>query len=175
MKSMNWDLALKLVATGIALFGVWKYFDDREHARISEARKASLAVIDEYSSAEMIAIRRSLVGFWQDNQKFIAFIRKADKIGKREYNNFILRALPRYKDFETVRENLYLLSNYYDRLYYCRDSEVCDRQLLDRFNCPILANFAIVYGPFFDVINRTIHSSHYGKSMRDYANACSGA
>jgi len=83
------ELSLKIAATLVAIFGVWKYFEDRSEGARNAARAESLGIVRDYSSSSALAARASLVEFWRSQPEFTRFIANADTISSNEYNNFV--------------------------------------------------------------------------------------
>ena len=84
-------MSLKIAATLVAIFGVWKYFEDRSEGARNAARAESLGIVRDYSSSSALAARASLVEFWRSQPEFTRFIANADTISSNEYNNFVRR------------------------------------------------------------------------------------
>lgn len=166
------DLPLKIVATAIAIFGVWKYFEDRAESDRNRARNESLKIVREFSSSHNILARQALVKFWTSQKKFSVFISSSDSITSNEYKNFVRRVFPNSAEYEIVQNALFRINDYFDSAYYCRVSGVCDAELIDSFLCSKAASLSRIYSPFFQILNRSISSSEFGQSLHRYADRC---
>ncbi|MCP5075609.1 MAG: hypothetical protein GY947_20255 [Rhodobacteraceae bacterium] len=165
------DLAFKIVAAFIAVFGVWKYFADRDDAVSAAAKASSIVFIDKYASANMVKSREALFGFWLKQDAFVAHIR-ANAITPREYKNFIRFALPRYGARKVMQSALFSLANLYDQIYHCRQAKICDDAILDDYFCPRVAQQQKIYGPFYDLLRADVASADFGLGVLRYAKAC---
>ncbi len=73
VKIPDWlDVALKVIATLIAIFGVWSFFAQRaEAARVAREERA-LAYIARFGGPDVVAARTALLNFWRRYPTFAA-------------------------------------------------------------------------------------------------------
>lgn len=165
------ELALKIVTICIALFGIWKYFSDRNAVVVAEQKARSLTYIDRFSSPELVEARSELLAFWKDYPKFIAFIRE-NEISTRAYRNFVQATYPSYKNSHEIDSALFRLLLVFDEISYCRDSGLCDLRILDDFFCSYVTRYARVYGPFYEKLSSDIGAVHMDRRLQGFAREC---
>lgn len=154
------------------MFGIWKYFADRDEAVSAASRKESLGVIRLYSSGELIDARESLLKFWENQHEFSSYISTADKISKNEYFAFVKYIFPRSADDDRLKHALFQLNDYFDTAYHCRTATICDAGILDNFLCKKADKLYRIYEPFYAVLNRQISSHEFGESLKSYSEVC---
>lgn len=166
------DTVLKVIATIIAVFGVWQYFADNHRSRITETKKEALSLVSEWSSPNLIRNREALANYWESQPAFSQYIRNTDAITENEYTNFIYRTVPQHPDFIVISNALFQINDYFDRAYCCRKAKICDAEILDQFLCERSLVLNRVYGPFMDLKNLRIGSVSYGSSLEAYFASC---
>lgn len=165
------DLALKIVATLIALFGVGKYFADRAHARDLAARDRALGYIERFGSAELVATRARLLGFWRDYPEVAAVVGTRG-ITQREFAMFVEATYPARADRAEIDDALFRMQVFLDEMSYCRASDVCDREILDGFFCNFAQRYAKAYGPFYARLARDIGAAPIDAGLQAFAAEC---
>lgn len=165
------DYFLKILAMLIALFGVWKYFADKDAAVDAAAKAKSISYIHSYASGNMRDAREVLFSFWVSQDAFIDHVR-SNKITHRDYENFVRFVLPRYENPKALQGALFSLANLYDQIIHCRESAICDAAILDDYFCPIVVQQQAQYGPFYEVLRADVASKDFGKSLERYAGFC---
>jgi hypothetical protein len=170
------DLALRSATALIAVFGVGTYFQDRADNERLQAKNESLKVIREYSSSNILSAREEMVLFWEGQPEFHAFLRSTGRqIANSDYNQFIRRVLPENTRFSEIRRALIRFDDYFDSALYCRNSGVCDVELLDKSICGSANGYERTYGPFFNFLSNRLSSEDLGDSLRNYAKLCGNA
>ena len=164
-------MGLKVATLLIAVFGVWKFFDERATSASSEAKARSLGYIERFADAEMIAARSRLLAFWQDYPKFAQFVRE-NSITEREYQNFVLATYPRRADRSGIDAALFRLQVFFDEVAFCRESEVCEKEILDGFFCTYATGYARIYGPFYSRLAKDIGSDPLDMKLQALAGVC---
>ncbi len=166
------DLGLKIFAAGIAAFGVWKFFADQALTRDLSARAESLRVVRDFSGSSMIDAREELTRFWRNYPEFISSTDEHNVVSNREYRGFVRSAMKTYSGAEQLSTALFRLNDYYETLYLCRLSNICDAQLLDTFRCDTAVAHQRYYADFFNELNRAIGGDDFGVSLASYATSC---
>jgi hypothetical protein len=146
------DLSLKIVATLIAAFGVWKYFADRTAAADAEAQARALRYIERFGSAEIVAARMTLLEFWRDNPEYLAYV-AAGSITRRERDNFVRATYSQHDNRSEIDGALFRMAALFDEIAYCRTAGICGNHILDEFFCGYTSRFADVYAPFFSILS----------------------
>lgn len=165
------DLTLKIVATLIAIFGVWKYFAEKDAAATAAAKARSIGFIERYASSDMRGAREALFSFWLAQESFVDHIR-SNAITQREYGNFVRFSFPRYGDRKAMQSALFSLANLYDQVFHCRAAGICDSAILDEYFCPIAAQQQRIYGPFYEILRAGVASTDFGLSLQRYRDSC---
>lgn len=172
MRIAGWlDPTLKLIATLIAIFGVWKFFDERaEGARVArEAR--SLAYISRFGASEMVAARKSLLDFWRRYPKFAAEV-QARSLTQREYEGFVSAAYPADPNRPDVDTALIRLLVFYDELAFCHRAGTCDEPILLGFFCGYATQHARIYAPFYARLAGEIGTNDLDRHLEELTAAC---
>jgi hypothetical protein len=163
---------LKFVAVAVAVFGVWQYFEERKAAALMAAQAESLRIIRGYSSENILAARETLTQFWRDQPAFVSYASGEKAISPNEHSNFVRRTLPRYAKADDMHNALFLASDYFDNVYHCRTSGLCDEKLLDQFLCSKAEAFLHEYQPFFQAFEGTLGAQEFGRSLAEYVESC---
>lgn len=166
------EVATKVLLTIVTFFGVWQYFADRADATRREARERTLSTIALSTGPVMLAARHQLYAYWASEPELIEFLRKAEAIGPNDYENFVRVTLPRSIHRDDLFNALNLISEVYTAAFFCRNSGVCDADLLDAYYCKRSHRYAVVYGPYFRAFNREVAGSDLGAALHDYVDAC---
>ncbi|WP_139836571.1 hypothetical protein, partial [Roseovarius aestuarii] len=128
------ELSLKIIATLIAIFGVWKYFADRHDERLVAAQNRSLGYIERFGGSDLVAARGRLLAFWQDYPELVA----ATKGGSLTEDGYALAVDAVYAAHENrkhVDDALFRMQVFLDEMSFCRSSAACDGDILDGFFC----------------------------------------
>jgi hypothetical protein len=165
------DLALKLTATLVALFGVWKFFADRSAAAVAEERVRSLSYIERFAADDMVEARADLAGFWRSYPEFAAQVRE-EALTQREYAGFVAAAYPAYGDRTSVDAGLFRMLVFFDEVAYCRDAGLCDVAILDSYFCGHAVRQARVYGPFYERMSAEIGARRMDAGLQVLAAEC---
>ena len=170
-RSERFDLLVKVVATVVALFGVWKFFADRDALAIAETRTRSLSYMERFAGEDMIQARASLTQFWRSHPEFAAYVRE-EKLTEREYSNFVAVAYSNYAERPALDAALFRLLVFFDELEYCRHAELCDKVILHSYFCKFAVRQAKVYGPFYTRMSAEIGAQDMDGELRNLAAAC---
>lgn len=164
------DIGLKLIATCAAIFGIWKYFYDLERATELAKKQEAQQIISTFSSQGMRAARVSLVHFWVKQNGFLRMEALAEGASDRAYLAFATKKLN--TGDEALWRDLFVLSSFFDEAWFCRSSDICDPEVLDRFVCGKSMSIGRTYGSFFDAMNVQLRSSEFGRSLNKYRELC---
>jgi len=173
MRIPGWlDPTLKVIATLIAIFGVWRFFDERaEQARV-EREDRSLAYIARFGDPEMVSARQTLLAFWR-RYPVIAEQVLARSLTSREYEGFVNAAYPTDPYRAEVDAALIRLLVFYDELAFCHRASTCDEPILLGYFCDYASQHAVTYAPFHARIATEIGSSDLQGHLDELAEACS--
>ncbi|WP_299772516.1 hypothetical protein [uncultured Tateyamaria sp.] len=167
----NIELALKILAAAIAVFGVWKFFSDRALAVEAERRATALSYIEAYGSAEMIETRNVLFNFWKENDTFVDYMR-AELVSERTYALFASVTIDEHPDTEAFQTAIYRLVNFYEQVWHCRTADLCDPSMLDEYFCDRVTLQAAAYQPFLDELGSRSGYESFGSSLGDFRVSC---
>lgn len=167
------ELALKIIATLIAAFGVWKYFADQQVTAQRTAKAEAISYVSQFGEPSMVSAREALTRFWRNNQEFVAYMDK-NAISERVYVNFIRAAYPNYERRSEVDAALFRHKVFFDEIAFCREAEICDRLILDGFFCDISIEHAKIYGPFYAILSLEIGSARTDSELLRLAERCDG-
>jgi hypothetical protein len=165
------ELGLKVLATAIAFFGVWKYFADRNAEALARAQSRSLGYIERFARNDIVEARAELMKFWRKYPEFAAFVRQ-EAITEREYSNFVAATYPIYPERAEVDKALFRILVFYDEVAYCRTARTCNVEILDAYFCDYVVRHARVYAPFYARISAEIGSAGFDKKMQALAEKC---
>ena len=146
------ELALKIVATFIAVFGIWKYFADREATVSAEAKSRALGYIERFGGEDMIAARSVLADYWRDYPEFTTFIDQ-NPLSERAFVNFVTSTYPQRSDKAAIDGALFRMRVFFDEIAFCREAGICDKPILDGFFCDYAMQHARIYGPFYRLLS----------------------
>ena len=165
------DLALKLIATLIAVFGIWKYFADRATAEQTAAKNRSLGYIERFAGKALVDARGRLLAFWKDYPEFAA-VTNERSITQREYALFVNATYPNRSDRAQIDGALFQMQVFLDEVAYCRGSGVCDAAILDGFFCDYVQRFSTAYAPFYERLSRDIGAAPIDAKLRVLSTTC---
>jgi hypothetical protein len=166
------EFGLKVLVTVIALFGVWKFFADRNAEALARAQSRSLGYIERFGGKDMVDARAELIKFWRKYPEFAAFVRqKKGEITEREYSNFVATTYPVYPG-RTEMDNALFRIVFYDEVAYCRTASTCNVEILDSYFCNYVVRHARDYAPFYAQISAEIGSTGLNKEMQAFAANC---
>jgi hypothetical protein len=165
------EFALKVIATAIAAFGVWKYFADRSAAAAAEAKARSLGYIERFAGKDIVEARAELLQFWKSYPEFASVARQGD-LTKREYANFVRAIYPAHPRRIELDQALFRMLTFYDEAAYCREAGLCDSEILDSFFCTHVTRHMRVYEPFYQRLSDEIGSRSLDQNLRRFGAGC---
>ncbi|HSJ97660.1 MAG TPA: hypothetical protein VLC53_11335 [Myxococcota bacterium] len=167
------DSAVKVIATLIAVFGVWRFFEERaDEARVAREERA-LAYIGRFGAPEMVAARTALLDFWRRYPEFAAEVRTRS-LTAREYEGFVNAAYPIDAARADVDAALVRLLVFYDELAFCHRAGTCDETILLGYFCAYATQHALIYAPFHARLAGEIGADDLGRHLDELARACPG-
>jgi hypothetical protein len=174
MARLAWiDPTVKIIAALVAVFGVWRFFDDRaESARVAREGR-SLAYIARFGAPEMVTARTALLEFWRRYPQFAAEVR-ARALTPREYEGFVQAAYPADPARAQVDAALIRHLVFYEELAFCHRAETCDEAILTGYFCPYAVQHARLYAPFHARLAAEIGAAGLGQHLAAFAEACPG-
>ncbi len=165
------DPAVKVIATLIAVFGVWRFFEERaEAARVAREDRA-LAYIARFGDPEIVASRTALLDFWRRYPDFAAEVR-ARSLTPREYVGFVNAAYPVDANRAEVDAALVRLLVFYDELAFCHSAGTCDEAILLGYFCDYATQHARIYAPFHARLAAEIGANDLGRHLDELVRAC---
>ena len=172
MRFAGWlDPTLKVIVTLIAIFGVWRFFEERaEGARVAREERA-LSYIARFGGSEMVAARAALLDFWRRYPEFAAEVR-ARQLTSREYEGFVAAAYPADAARAEVDAALVRLLAFYDELAFCHRAGTCDEAIILDYFCPYATQHARLYAPFHARLAAEIGADGLGQHLDALARAC---
>jgi hypothetical protein len=172
MKLKGWfDPTLKVIATLIAIFGVWRFFEERAEAARVAREDRSLAYIARFGASEMVAARVALLDFWRRHPDFSAVV-QARSLTPREYEGFVNAAYPVDLGRAEVDAALLRVLVFYDELAFCHRAGTCDDQILMGFFCDYATQHARVYAPFHARLAAEIGSNDLSRHLDELVVLC---
>jgi hypothetical protein len=119
------DLGLKIVATAIACFEVWKFFADRNAQSYAEAKDRSLGYIARFADAEILDARETLMAYWRQHPEFVSHV-MTGAISEPAYDRFVAGTFGAGPDRAETTEALFRTLVLYDEMAFCRAGGICD-------------------------------------------------
>ena len=165
---------LKITATCIALFGVWKYFADRKAATETGQKARSLGYIQRFGAPDIVGARTELLTFWQGYPEFAAFVGEKPITG-RAFRNFVTATYPTHDRRSEIDRALFGMVLLFDEVAYCQNSGICDAGIVDGFFCPYVARYAQVYGPFYQTLSTDIAAAPIDRQLQEFARTFAGS
>ena len=151
------EISLKVVATAIAVFGVFTYFLDQSQTRAASEKSRSLAFVEKFASVDVVEARSRLLAYWREYPEFVSYSR-ANRLSSREYANFVRATYPAHDDRVDVDEALFRMQVFFDELSYCHFSGICDKGIIESYFCEYTIKFSNVYGTFYRLLAEEIGS-----------------
>ncbi|WP_171172966.1 hypothetical protein [Ruegeria sp. HKCCD8929] len=172
MKITSWlDPTVKVIATIIAIFGVWRFFDERAEEAQAAREDRALSYIARFGGSEMVAAREALLDFWRRYPDFAAEVR-ARSLTPREYEGFVNAAYPVDPARSEVDAALFRILVFYDELAFCHRAGTCDKAILLGFFCDYATQHNRTYAPFHARLAVEIGANDLGRHLDELADAC---
>ena len=172
MKLPVWlDPTVKVIATLVAVFGVWRFFDERAEEAQAARQQRSLAYISRFADTEMVAARQALLDFWRRYPEFAAEVR-VRSLTPREYEGFVNAAYPADPARGDVDAALYRILVFYDELAFCHRAGICDETILLDFFCDYATQHERIYAPFHARLASEVGTSNLGRHLTELSDTC---
>lgn len=168
------DLYISAVTLILGFFVVFEYFSDRTAERQFERRQAATLMIREYSSGHIRDGRIALFELWRADPEILASHRDRGFVTNRELAGFFRIVLhdEERSDSKILRQALFSISNHFDSVYFCIESETCDEMIIRGFYCKKSVDYHRIYEDLFESLNSMISGNEFGKSLRHFAQTC---
>jgi hypothetical protein len=167
----NTELVLKIVGACIAVFGVYKFFADRADAREIERQSRALSYIESYGGGPIRESREVLFDFWLSRADFVKHASE-QTISARAYRGFLLLAFDRDPNQQRLRQSLYVLSNFYDQIYFCYLNKLCNRPMIRAYFCDKTSKFSSLYMPMIEELQVRSGTVEFGEGARELSKTC---
>jgi hypothetical protein len=164
------DLGLKIVATAIPCFEVWKFFADRNAQSYAEAKDRSLGYIARFADAEILDARETLMDYWRQHPEFVSHV-MTGAISEPAYDRFVAATFGAGPDRAETTEALFRTLVLYDEMAFCRAGGICDAGILDGYFCRYVVRHAQVYGPFYAIMSEETGTSGIDQQLQEFAEA----
>ncbi|MDX1170771.1 hypothetical protein GOL87_28100 [Sinorhizobium medicae] len=164
-------LAVQVIGVLGVFFGVYKYYSDIEMTRQIEARKQALSYVERYGATELRNHRQEALEFWLKHSDVVTHIRKQGA-SEDAYRAFFFAALDHDQSSKTLLNALYAMNNFYDQVAFCRESRVCDEEVIDAYFCENANIFFTTYDPIFDSLGQMSGVADFGRGARELAKPC---
>ncbi|WP_207541254.1 hypothetical protein [Sabulicella rubraurantiaca] len=172
LKIPDWlDVALKVIATLIAIFGVWSFFAQRAEAVRVAREERTLACIARFGGTDIVAARTALLNFWRRYPTFAAEARSR-ALSPREYEGFVTAAYPNDAARGEVDAALIRLLAFYDEIAFCHRAGTCDRAILLGYFCSYVTQHARVYRPFHALLAAAIGADGLDRHLDELTRSC---
>ena len=130
------DAASKIGTICVLLFAVIQYTIDTVRTDRTNARTASISYIERFSKEEVLDARLALVRFWNERED-IGRLCVGTAGGDSLPRESCIAIIPEMLEADTTTmTHLKRIGYFFDELYYCYDTEVCDREVVETFFCP---------------------------------------
>ena len=166
------DLGLKIVATAVACFGVWKFFADRSAYAYAEAKDRSLGYISRFADQDIVGARATLMDFWHGHPDFVSHS-MTGAISKPAYDRFVAATFgaTRSPDRAETAEALFRILVFYDEVSFAARADLRRRDL-DAYFCSYVVRHALVYGPFYAIMSAETGTSGIDEQLQAFAESC---
>jgi hypothetical protein len=172
VKIPNWlDVTLKVIATLIAIFGVWSFFAQRAEAVRVAREERALAYIARFGGTDIVAARTALLNFWRRYPTFAAEVRSR-ALSPREYEGFVAAAYPTDAARTEVDAALMRLLVFYDEIAFCHRAGTCDKPILLGYFCSHATQHARVYAPFYARLAAAVGADGLDRHLDELARTC---
>jgi hypothetical protein len=165
------DPTLKVIATLIAVFGIWRFFEERAQTARVAREERSLAYIARFGEPELVTARTALLDFWRRYPDFAAEVR-ARTLTPREYEGFVNTAYPVDTARAEVDAALVRLLVFYDEMAFCRRAGTCDETILFGYFCDYATQHARIYASFYARLAAEIGADGMGHHLDELVRAC---
>jgi hypothetical protein len=171
-KIVGWlDPTVKIVATAVAVFGVWRFFEERAQTARVDREERSLAYIERFGQPDIVKARTALLDFWRRYPDF-AMEARTRTLTPREYEGFVNAAYPVDPARKEVDAALIRLLVFYDELAFCHRAGTCDKTILRGYFCDYATQHARVYAPFHARLATEIGADSLSHHLDELARSC---
>jgi hypothetical protein len=125
------DAASKIGGISLLIFYVAQYTLDIFRSNQLEADAESLSYIQRFSGGEILDARLSILSFW-DERAELAQLAVQGLLSSEDLGFALMTELPRAS--ETL-EQLKRIGYFFDEVYYCHSSNICDQEMIEHFFC----------------------------------------
>lgn len=153
----SFEIGIKIIGLIIAGFGVWKYFDERAVEKETLSYERSLTYISRFNDKQFVTARQTLLGFWQQYPSVGEAIRE-NKITPNSYPMVITRIYGSSLNRNDIDGALFTMAAFFHEISHCRESSICNQEILDEFFCDYSKRFSMAYAPFYKIISDEIGS-----------------
>lgn len=165
------ELAIKVAALLVALFGVYQYFNDNRTARQLAARQAALQYVTSYDSVDSRAHRQKLSEFWIRNSDAFLWMQK-NGVSSKDYESFLLASFENDKNSHDLLNAVYDLTNFYDQLALCREAGICDGPVVTSYFCKSAKDFNHRYSAIFVQLGVLSGAPDFANGMKVIGQQC---
>lgn len=165
------DLAAKVAGVVVIGFGVYEYFDDKAHERAVARNVQALSLIDSFATGRVYAARQLLNEFWSVQSDFVVAARDVGDLSTRAYRRFLIKNFLN-KDGNTFRDSLFLVTHFFDQVYFCQDAGVCERSLITGFFCPHAISYSNAYAELYRYLQSELKYAPMDRGLSSLAKEC---
>jgi len=126
------DTVSKVGGVCLAVFWVAQYTIDVVRSDRQSARNESISYIKRFSEDDILDARMELLNFWKGRER-LASMAVTGSISSQNYGYVLLKQLD---STPQAQGQLKRLGYFFDELYYCYVSDICDHALVESFFCP---------------------------------------
>lgn len=138
------DAASKIGGVCLLIFYVAQYSVEIFRTNQRDALSASISYIKRFADAEILDARLALLAFWGDRAN-LAQLAVSGTLSSESFGYAMLTEL------EMAPETLARLNRigyFFDELYYCKESRICNSEVVERFFCPHAIGYERTYFHF---------------------------
>lgn len=114
-----------LAIIGGGLFALIEYYDHKADGR----KKISLALVSDYHSKEYREYRENIDEAWEVGHPVLISALTKEKCKSRAYNKYVVALVSE----EKLSNDVGYIMDFFERVATCVNSDLCDKQIIDKF------------------------------------------
>ena len=165
------ELALKVIATLVALFGVVKYFVDNDRTHKAQLSSNSLEFIERYSASELLKDRKTVLDFWIENSEYLDALLKHG-VRKSIYEDQVYALVLKSKRSDELFNSIFRLGNFFDQVHFCKSGSIFNEQMLETYFCESISNFNTGVGVTLSKVRHATSIQTVGQGANEFGEKC---
>jgi hypothetical protein len=159
--------AAQIVTVIVAIFGVYRYFDEVDARARSQRSAASLELIRDYRGDGLRDARIFVFNFWEQAKRSFP----VRKMSPDDRDKLVLALVNSSDKRDQYLATIVTIASFFDEVAFCGRENVCDRAISRDYFCPEFDEFMQTSAP----ILRSLRDGGYNAgqtAIRFFADSC---